>query len=139
MLALRRDDPDSAGTGTPNVSFFVDLDSVRAAEPLTACRIEQEFAIGHRTIGLNGVAQPLILLRIAYVEDFLIGGKPDSVGSGEILNHKLQMSVVWRRAGLLLLCAVDAINAVHRQPPFRVLVALSRKPVGRIGEVERSV
>ena len=58
MLSFGRQNPDAARSRAPDVSQTVDLDSIRAANPFHAGRIEEDLAIGNGTIRLHAIAQP---------------------------------------------------------------------------------
>src|SRR5258706_11287999 len=56
VLALRRDDPYSAGAAVPDIALHVDLHAVGKAGPRIGIHVDEDFAVGHRAVGFHIVA-----------------------------------------------------------------------------------
>jgi len=103
VFASRRENPHAPGSRAVQIPRLVYFDPVGTSFARIGCGIEEKFSLGQRAIRFHPVAHPgLLRLGIADVEKLLIGRKDDAIGPGQILDQKLQIFPLRRRAGGVL-------------------------------------
>src|SRR5205814_6699367 len=96
MLALRRENPQTTGTGNVKIASFIDLHAIDCVLPQGLGHIEKEFPVPNRTVGLHFITHHYLLLfvPVADVQVFFVRRECDSVRPSKILCNEFQISVL---------------------------------------------
>src|SRR5262249_42545126 len=85
--ALRRNNPDAAGSGLPDIPLGIDLHAIGDAGPRIAVEIDQQPAVGERAVGLDVIGANEAFAAAVGIEDFLVGREGEAVGMGTVPDH----------------------------------------------------